>query len=827
MTVTSSGPSAPITVATDGISLTVDGVDIVVPKGTLVIRAAEQLGVAVPRFCDHPLLDPVAACRMCLVEIEGQPKPQPACAVTVAEGMKVKTQVTSEIAEKAQQGVMEFLLINHPLDCPICDKGGECPLQNQAMSAGRSESRFDAVKRTFPKPINVSAQILLDRERCVSCARCTRFAEQIAGDPFIDLLERGAQQQVGTSSDTPFDSYFSGNTVQICPVGALTSAKYRFRARPFDLVSTPTVCEHCASGCGLRTDVRRSTVMRRLAWDVPAVNEEWNCDKGRFAFGHQVDGRLEHPLVRDDDGSLVAASWPEAISIAAAGLRAAGARSAVLTGGRLTVEDAYAYSKFARTVLGTDDVDFRSRASSPEEAAFLAALVAGRPLGPTYSDLESAPVVVLAGLDAEDESPMVFLRLRKGARTRGVKVFSVAPFASSGVTKAQGRVLATVPGAEAATLDALADEAGATDDLAAAARLLREPGSVLLVGERLAQSTGALSAAARLAAATGARLGWVPRRAGERGALDAGALAGLLPGGRPLDAEMARSEAAAVWGVDTSVLPVAPGRDLVAVVAALHDDATAAATADDPFTVERSVAALLVAGVEAADLIDPAAFLAAVESAPFVVSLEQRHSAVTELADVVFPVSTVNEKAGTFLDWEGRPREFARVFRDALPLSDARVLAMIADELGARFGGGDVASLRAELAAFGRWDGERAEAPSVAADTVSEPGQGEAVLGTWRQLLDRGLLQEGDPYLMATARTAVARLSPVTASSVGVVDGGDLIVATDSGSITLPLVVTAMPDGVVWLPANSEGSTPRATLGAGPGDIVRISGGAA
>ena len=827
MTVTSSGPSAPITVPTDGISLTVDGVDIVVPKGTLVIRAAEQLGVAVPRFCDHPLLDPVAACRMCLVEIEGQPKPQPACAVTVAEGMKVKTQVTSEIAEKAQQGVMEFLLINHPLDCPICDKGGECPLQNQAMSAGRSESRFDAVKRTFPKPINVSAQILLDRERCVSCARCTRFAEQIAGDPFIDLLERGAQQQVGTSSDTPFDSYFSGNTVQICPVGALTSAKYRFRARPFDLVSTPTVCEHCASGCGLRTDVRRSTVMRRLAWDVPAVNEEWNCDKGRFAFGHQVDGRLEHPLVRDDDGSLVAASWPEAISIAAAGLRAAGARSAVLTGGRLTVEDAYAYSKFARTVLGTDDVDFRSRASSPEEAAFLAALVAGRPLGPTYSDLESAPVVVLAGLDAEDESPMVFLRLRKGARTRGVKVFSVAPFASSGVTKAQGRVLATVPGAEAATLDALADEAGATDDLAAAARLLREPGSVLLVGERLAQSTGALSAAARLAAATGARLGWVPRRAGERGALDAGALAGLLPGGRPLDAEMARSEAAAVWGVDTSVLPVAPGRDLVAVVAALPDDATAAATADDPFTVERSVAALLVAGVEAADLIDPAAFLAAVESAPFVVSLEQRHSAVTELADVVFPVSTVNEKAGTFLDWEGRPREFARVFRDALPLSDARVLAMIADELGARFGGGDVASLRAELAAFGRWDGERAEAPSVAADTVSEPGQGEAVLGTWRQLLDRGLLQEGDPYLMATARTAVARLSPVTASSVGVVDGGDLIVATDSGSITLPLVVTAMPDGVVWLPANSEGSTPRATLGAGPGDIVRISGGAA
>jgi NADH-quinone oxidoreductase subunit G len=827
MTVTASGPSTPATVPTDGVSLTVDGVDITVPKGTLVIRAAEQLGVAVPRFCDHPLLDPVAACRMCLVEIEGQPKPQPACAVTVAEGMKVKTQVTSEIAEKAQQGVMEFLLINHPLDCPICDKGGECPLQNQAMSAGRSESRFDAVKRTFPKPINVSAQILLDRERCVSCARCTRFAEQIAGDPFIDLLERGSQQQVGTSSDTPFDSYFSGNTVQICPVGALTSAKYRFRARPFDLVSTPTVCEHCASGCGLRTDVRRSAVQRRLAWDVPEVNEEWNCDKGRFAFGHQVDGRIEHPLVRDDDGSLVAASWPEAISIAAAGLRTAGARAAVLTGGRLTVEDSYAYAKFARAVLGTDDIDFRARPSSAEESSFLAALVAGRPLGPTYSDLESAPVVVLAGLDAEDESPIVFLRLRKGARTTGVKVFTVAPFASAGVTKVHGKVLATVPGAEAATLDALADDAGATDELATAARLLREPGSVILVGERLAQSTGALSAAARLAAATGARLGWVPRRAGERGALDAGALAGLLPGGRPLGSEAARAGAAAVWGVPVEQLPSASGRDLSAVVAALHDDTAALASADDPAKVERSVSALLVAGVEAADLADPAGFLAAVEAAPFVVSLEQRHSAVTERADVVFPVSTVNEKAGTFHDWEGRPREFAQVFRDALPLSDARVLAMLAEELDADFGRGDVASLRGELRAFGTWDGERAEAPSVAADAVAAPAHGEVVLATWRQLLDKGLLQEGDPYLMATARTPVARMSPATADSVGAVDGADVSVSTDAGSLTLPLVVTAMPDGVVWVPTNSEGSTPRASLGAGHGDIVRISGGAA
>ena len=198
--------------------------------------------------------------------------------------MVVTTQLTSPVAEKAQRGVMELLLINHPLDCPVCDKGGECPLQNQAMSTGRTESRFGEEKRTYPKPIPLSSEILLDRERCVLCARCTRFSGQIAGDPFIDLLERGALQQVGIYANEPFESYFSGNTIQVCPVGALTSTAYRFRARPFDLVSSPSVCEHCADGCAQRTDHRRGKVLRRLAGDDPEVNEEWNCDKGRFAF---------------------------------------------------------------------------------------------------------------------------------------------------------------------------------------------------------------------------------------------------------------------------------------------------------------------------------------------------------------------------------------------------------------------------------------------------------------------------------------------------------------------------------------------------------------
>src|SRR5215212_1570112 len=440
--------------------------------------------------------------------------------------MVVNTQATSPVADKAQQGIMEFLLINHPLDCPVCDKGGECPLQNQAMSNGRGESRFVEQKRVFPKPIAISSQVLLDRERCVLCARCTRFSEQVAGDPFIELFERGALEQVGAYEDEPFESYFSGNTVQICPVGALTSAAYRFRARPFDLMSTPGVCEHCASGCSLRTDWRRGKVMRRLAAEDPAVNEEWNCDKGRFAFAYVTQSdRLTVPLIRDEKtGELVETSWTEALERAAEGLREARDTGGVgvLPGGRLTVEDAYGYAKFARVALETNDIDARSRpvVSSGEELDFLAARVAG--LGPetgavTYGELEAAPVVLLVGFEPEEESPIVFLRLRKAARKRGQRLFSVAPWLTNGVRKAFGTLLATVPGQEPQVLRALAVPGRAGDApvtalpaeapaqtvagamaagrpgavtaspaeaVRAAAEALRVHGAVILVGER-------------------------------------------------------------------------------------------------------------------------------------------------------------------------------------------------------------------------------------------------------------------------------------------------------------------------------------------------------
>ena len=805
-------PQSPTEVApTDLVTVSVDGIEVRVPKGTLVIRVAELMGIEIPRFCDHPLLDPVAACRACLIEIEGQPKPQPACAIAVTDGMVVRTQRTSPMADTAQEGVMEFLLLNHPLDCPVCDKGGECPLQNQAMTAGRGTSRFEEEKRTFEKPINVSAQILLDRERCVSCARCTRFADQIAGDPMLELLERGAKQQVGIAPDQPFDSYFSGNTIQICPVGALTSSLYRFRARPFDLVSTPTTCEHCASGCSLRTDVRRGVITRRLAWDDPEVNEEWNCDKGRFAFVYTYEGRIASPLVREN-GELRPASWPEALDVAARGLAAARGRAGVLTGGRLTREDAYAYAKFARVAMGTGDIDFRARVASDEEAQFLASSVAGMPLGPTYADLDRAPVVLLVGLEPEDESPIIFLRLRRAAQKKGVRIVSLSPVRTRGMDKMDAQWWACQPGGEAVALRQIAENSA--DTLAA----LRQPGAVILVGERMAGVPGALSVAAELASSTGARLGWVPRRAGERGALDAGALAGLLPGGRPADDPRAREEVAAVWGVEASSLPTG-GRVGQSLVDAILGDASRAESEE-----VRHIDALLVAGVEVADHERAEDLRRALSEVPFVVALSTHHNDVTEVADVVFPVAVVAEKAGSFTDWEGRTKPFSAAIHGAQSVADGRVLAMIADSMDVTFGAGDVASLRAEMDRLGMWTGARPAAPAVA--PAASDASGTVALATWRLLLDAGALQEGEPHLAATARPTEALMSAETARSLGLGQAGSVTVSTDHGSLELPLRIADVVDGTVWVPMTSEGSRVLA-IGASHGTRVRVTGGTA
>jgi NADH-quinone oxidoreductase subunit G len=766
----------------------------------------------VPRFCDHPLLDPVAACRQCLVEVEmggrPMPKPQASCSLTVADGMVVKTQHTSAVADKAQQGVMELLLINHPLDCPICDKGGECPLQNQALSNGRADSRFVEKKRTFAKPLPISTQVLLDRERCVLCARCTRFSEQIAGDEFIDMLERGADQQVGVAADKPFQSYFSGNTIQICPVGALTSAAYRFRSRPFDLVSTRGVCEHCASGCALRTDWRRGIVMRRLAGLDPQVNQEWNCDKGRFAFAYaSATDRITQPLVRESlDGGLRPASWTEALQAAASGLLAArDSGVGVLTGGRLTVEDAYAYAKFARVALATNDIDFRARPHSAEELDFLAAHVVG--VGPdtgsvTYDDLSAAPAVLCVAFEPEEESPIVYLRLRRAARDRKMPVWHLGQFTTPAVRRTFGTLLRVAPGGEPDALDTL--DGPARDALGA-------PGAVLLVGERAAEVPGLYSAVARLAASTGARLAWIPRRAGERGALEAGATPTLLPGGRPVTDPVARAEIESAWGA----LPSSPGRDAEGIIAA---------------AAAGQLGGLVIGGVDPADLPDPLLAEQALSRTRFVVSLEMRPSAVTRAANVVLPIASALEKAGSYLDWEGRRREFSTTISSGIgpargggaTMPDCRVLDSLAVEMDVDLFTQTPAAAWAGLAALGTYAGTRVGSPQVAAAPLPQLGKGKALLATWRRLLDNGSMQDGEPHLAGTARTAVALMSEATATDLGVHLGGRVTVTTQRGSVTLPAAAADLPPGVVWVPGNSGPATVRSSLGVGHGAVVTV-----
>ena len=797
-------------VPTGHVKLTIDGVEVIAPKGELVIRSAERVGIAIPRFCDHPLLEPVGACRQCLVEVEmggrPMPKPQASCTQEVADGMVVKTQISSPVAEKAQRSNLEFLLLNHPLDCPICDKGGECPLQNQVLANGSAHSRLLDAKRTFTKPIAISTQILLDRERCVLCQRCTRFSDQIAGDRFIDLIERGSSQQIGISPDQPFQSYFSGNTIQICPVGALTSAAYRFRSRPFDLVSTPSTCEHCAGGCSLRVDHRHGQVTRRMAAANPEVNEEWNCDKGRFAFTYVTQpDRLTRPLVRNAAGVLEEASWTDAMAAAATGLLNARDNGGVgvLTGGRLTVTDAYAYSKFARLALRTNDIDFRTRAGSAEEDAFLARHVAATSPdmgGVTYTSVENAKTVLLVALEPEEEVGILFLRLRKAFRRNKTAIFSVAALASRGLSKMGGTLVPARPGNEAAVVSGLL---GAGDVLA---EKLGGEDVVVLVGERAAEVPGLLSAVSKLVLESGAGLAWIPRRAGDRGAIDAGALGSLLPGARPVSAAAARAQVERIWG---ATLPKAAGRHTGQILAA---------------AAHGSLGGLLIGGVSLEDLPDPAVAEEAIRSAGFVVSLEQRRTAIVELADVVFPVAAAVEKAGGYLNWEGRYGSFDATITGKGTLDDGRILDTLGVEMDVDLYTQTPKAATGEMRRLGLHSGTRAHAP-LASPGDHATAAGGVRLATWRMNLDGGALQDGEPFLAGTARADLARVSAATANRLGLADGAEVTVTAGGGSVRMPLAVSQMLDDVVWVPART-GRKPLATvLRARHGDTVTVTGG--
>jgi len=611
------------------IKLTIDGREVEAVEGTMLVDAAQQGDVEIPFFCYEPKLgEPVGACRMCLVEIEGIPKLQTSCSTAVRDGMVVNTKVDRVV--EAQNAVIEFLLVNHPLDCPVCDKGGECPLQDYTFGWGKGRSRVIEPKRHFVKPLALSPLIAIDRERCILCYRCVRFSQEIAEDWQLIFTERGAHTFVGTHDGHPYVAPFSGNIIELCPVGALTSQPYRFRARPWDIEGAGGICTLCPSQCNVEFTVRDDKVMRVLSRENRGVDDGWLCDKGRFAYqAIHVDERITTPLVRNAGGQFEPASWDEALNAAGA-IAGHRGRVAALVGGQASNEEAFLLGRMLREGLDSRDIDSRFiPATHPHQATVdlpVARALAAPALQATVPDIEFAHTVLVLGTEPLDGSPILDLRIRKGVRRNGVKL-AIATARPSTLDPNAELSVRYAPGAEAEFLSALewAFTAPGSGDIHELAKLLREGGEdvVILWGESL--PADALATLLRiadtlgLAGRDGAGLLEVPAGANARGIREAGALPNAGPG----------------------YAEVETGRNAAEIAAA---------------AVAGDVTALYLFQVDPVrDLPDRAAWERALASASVVVA----HALVlTEglaaHADVVFPAESSAEKEGTIVHPDGR-----------------------------------------------------------------------------------------------------------------------------------------------------------------------------
>ena len=649
------------------VTIILDGKEVPAKPGEMLIAAAERAGVYIPRFCYHPRMRPVGMCRMCLVEVKG-PRGfglAPACFIPTSEGQEVVT--TSPAVKKAQDGVLEFLLVNHPLDCPVCDKGGECPLQDQTLAFGPGETRFVEEKRHWAKPIALSELVYLDRERCIQCDRCTRFADEVAGDPLIEFVGRGDHIEVNTFPDQPFSSYFSGNTVQLCPVGALLARPYRFKARPWDLEQVESTCTMCSVGCRVAVQSSSNALTRYLGVDSDPVNHGWLCDQGRFSFQYvNSDDRVTAPLVRRGD-DLVEASWGEALAATAKALEAAKSvhgpgAVAVLGGARLANEDAYAWAKLAKGVLGTDNVDAQMGDGLPAE------LVLGLPRA-TIDEACAAPAVILLSPDIKEELPVLYLRLREAAVDKGVPLVELTP-QRTGLSRYCKASLAYRPGEAALLARALvdgtkADVAGVKAAAINEARALLGPGAVVVLGRpSLAESAASVTAAAvALAELPGVRFLPALRRGNVIGALDMGLAPGVLPGRVSLDA--GRAWFSSAW----AIVPSAPGLDTAATLAA---------------AAEGRIQALVLLGADpAADFPDHQLARQALAGAGFVVAVDAFLTESSRQADVVLPAAAFAERRGTTTNIEGR---ITWLGQKIVPRGVSRADWMIAAELATLLG---------------------------------------------------------------------------------------------------------------------------------------------
>jgi NADH-quinone oxidoreductase subunit G len=767
---------APPIVDPNAVSVSLNGRDITAVKGELIITAAERHGDYIPRFCYHERMDPVGMCRMCIVEVDTGRGPQltPSCMVTVAPDMKIDTE--SPMVRRVQEGVLELLLANHPLDCPVCDKGGECPLQDQAFSHGPGESRFIEEKRHFEKPIPISDLVFLDRERCILCDRCTRFADEVAGDPLIEFSNRGNTTQITTFPDEPFASYFSGNTVQICPVGALTAKPYRFKARPWDLEQTESTCTSCAVGCRIVVQSSRDQLLRYQGVDSDPVNWGWLCDKGRFGFESITsDDRLTTPMVRTADG-LTATSWSAALAAAAELIReslSAGGPStiAVLGGARGSNEDAYAWSRLAHEVIGTPNVYAQMGDGLPVG-------VLGLPRA-TIDDVASATTIVLLAPDLKEELPVLYLRMRDAAVKRGRRLIEFTP-KPGGLSKHAWRSIGYEPGTQATAVQhALADPA-------IAAQLAAGPVAIVVGRANLAESTAATVHALQtlLAACPDAKVLPAFRRGNVVGALQVG----MRPG--------------------------AGGLDVRGILQAAADG---------------KIECLILVGADPlADYPDVGIARRALAGARRVITVDTFLSASSQQADVVFAASAFGEKSGTTTNIEGRVTTLGqRVSATGTSRADWMIAEGLSELLGDGFGYRKVDDVTASIAAHvDSFAGITAEALAASPNGVLtatpaglDPLDPPAValparnsydfrLVVSRTLYDDGVGTRTSPSLANLAGRMTAHVHPLDIERAGVNDGADVHLSSAKATIVVSVEADAtVLRGTVWVPFNQRGST--------------------
>jgi NADH-quinone oxidoreductase subunit G len=788
------------------VKITVDGREIEAAKGSPVIDAARDAGIYIPYFCHHPRLEPVGMCRSCLVELE-TPRGKvltPSCTLEAADGQVVHT--TTPVVKKAQEGVLEFLLINHPLDCPVCDKGGECPLQDQTLGYGPGESRFVEEKRHFEKPISVSDLVLLDRERCILCARCVRFADEVAGDPLIEFTDSGGNTHIATFPNEPFSSYFSGNTVQICPVGALTAVPYRFRARPWDLKKAESTCHHCSAGESIEIDTSGNSVLRFDGVDNDATNQGWLNDKCRFGFEFiGSKDRLRAPMIRNEDGTFREAEWAEALELTASRLRsiidnAGGMTVAGLGGARGTNEDAYAFSKFMRSVIGSSHVDAQM---DDEIDPKLLATVDRKA---TIPDLDSAASILVWAPDLKEVSGTLYLRVRQAAQKRGVKLVVVHP-RRTGLDDRTKHKITYRPGQGPDVLRALAAGEG---EYAAARAILDEGPVVGIIGRTgLAEDPKlAESVAAFVLSLPDAKVLPFARRSNIYGALDMGLAPGLLPGRVALDDPDQVASFEAVFGA----VPEDEGMGAKGILEGLASG---------------ELKALVMVGADPVrDVPDGALATRALESAEFVVALDLFLTDSSSQADVVFPAEAFTEKEGTSTNIEGRVQKVAKVVAGpGQTQPDWSILEEVARRMGSSMGFHSVESVAKEIAAVApayagmSWSDLRGDGVVLPKDGAEQPLHYQPVdhslesvsapfvLHLARTLYDDGVEMRQSLSLHHLAPGARAHLHPMDAAELGVRTGDQVAIQTPSGVAEMPAVIDgSLVQGVIYVPFNQPGA---------------------